>query len=783
MEESKYMKTNKRNLLGRTLFTMGLFLIGFVLHTPDKASAEEITYKVTDHYVTGDGSTDDTYAINALLDKAATLADGDVLVLEFPAGRYNVTNWLHIYSNTTLKLDKDAEIYRADISAPIIMNVGSNGTKQKTSASGGGYKLSQNIKIIGGTFNGGNISKALNSGNVINISHAQNVLFDGVTVKNSYGAHLIELSGVKNATIRNCSFSGFRPKKATRKIEEKALNNTGYAAKECIQLDYTYSDPKTVSMNWCPGYYSDKTPCKDILIEKNTFTNYPRGVGNHHGRESFSKLYTKNVTIRNNTFKNMYVKAPNGKTLYENVIYLHSFRNAVVENNTITNAGTGICLSYDTNSKVRNNKITNVKSCGIIASNYSSGGTISGNTISDTVRFGIRVKKHSKVTTVTKNNIHKNNSKLNIQIPAGIAVDGSAGSYIKNITNNTISDTAKKGIALNNVSYTNSITGNKISNSHGYGVYVANTKTLNSLSNNRISNSSKQGIYVSNTQTLGSVSGNKVSNSLAHGVYLSKITNVNSVSNNEVATSSKHGITLTVCQNVKTVSNNKVSNAKKYGIYVFNTLNLTTLTKNTVYSCDKADITLYQSNCTTLSDNVITGSPKQNGIYVTKKSKVKTISNNDIKNSGQNGISVSANAVVKSITKNTIENSKKNGICVSTKGKVTSITSNHVIDSAIGISILNTHCKQISKNEITTTKKYGICSTTATVDVMHKNKLTSYKRAGIVFCKKSKGKQLYRNVFKKGKGKDILKDDSSKFHKKKASKKKKKKTSSKKKAL
>ena len=86
----------------------------------------------------------------------------------------------------------------------------------------------------------------------------------------------------------------------------------------------------------------DKTPCQDILIENNTFTDYPRGVGNHHGCDAFPGLYSSNIKIRNNTFKDMYVTTPNGKKLYEYAITLHSFANAVVENNTIENAGSAV---------------------------------------------------------------------------------------------------------------------------------------------------------------------------------------------------------------------------------------------------------------------------------------------------------------------------------------------------------------------------------------------------------------------------------------------------------
>ena len=119
--------------------------------------AKEVEYNAKEQGVTGNGSTNDIRAINRLLEKAKYLPDGDTLVVHFPEGRYLIDDWIRIYSNTTLILDENAEIYRTNTMYPIMMNVGSDGTRKETSSAGGGYNLSENIRIVGGIFNGGDV--------------------------------------------------------------------------------------------------------------------------------------------------------------------------------------------------------------------------------------------------------------------------------------------------------------------------------------------------------------------------------------------------------------------------------------------------------------------------------------------------------------------------------------------------------------------------------------------------------------------------------------------------
>lgn len=592
------MKLNKKNII---LSMASLSLVAAVFFfNPQKAQAKDVTFRVTDYGATGNGQTDDTKAINQLLDEAAYLSDGDTLVLTFPAGRYNISDWLHIRSNTTLDLSAGAELYRTNTMYPLMMNVGNDGTRKENSSSGGGYKLSENIKIIGGTINGGNIAKAATTGNVVNFAHAQNIELQGVTFKNCYGAHLLEFSGVKDSIVHFCDFSGFRPEKAsdTALNFDSGLNTTGYSAKECIQLDYTYFNTKNKNLQWCPSYYSDKTPCENITIESNTFHDYPRGIGNHHGRETFSDLYTDHITIRNNAFTNMTVTAPNGKAIYDHTILLHSFKNALVENNTITNAGSGVLLVYDSNSMIRNNTISALQSSAIILSKNTSGSNITLNHLTDIPRYGISVTGTASANSFTNNTL--TTGLANKKMINGVTVTGASAS-IKTISGNTINNCAKGAVCVakskcNSLS-NNTITGVKNMNS----VIISGKTNLKKISKNTIRYSGKNAISVGGASTVSYIGSNTITNSSGNGICVFDHSKVGSVTKNKV-TKSKIGISV-LNSRCNKVTSNIVNTAKKSGICS------TTATLNYVQK------------------NKISNT-KKGGIIICKKSKAKRVAQN-----------------------------------------------------------------------------------------------------------------------------------------------------------
>lgn len=632
-----------KKFLRYAIAAAGLFLCTICLSPSGNTSAKEIQYNVTSYGVKGNGTTNDTDAINDLLEKAADLSSGDTLVLYFPNGKYAIDDWLRIYSNTTLKLADKAEIFRSKIQYPLMMNVGSDGTRMENSPAGGGYNLSKNIKIIGGTLNGGNISKAKESGNLINFAHAQNITFDGVTIKNCYGAHLIELSGVKNASIKNCDFSGFRTKKEleTSLNEDKNLNKTGYAAKECIQLDYTYNHSTKKTFQWCPGYWSDKTACQNITIENNSFHDYPRGVGNHHGRETFSNLWTQNIIIRNNTFKNMYVMTPTGKKLYENAILLHSFKNAVVEGNTIENAGTGVLLVYDSGSAIRNNVMTNLQSTAIVAAKTSAGSTVTGNVLTDIPRYGISVTGTANVKSFA-NNILKKGAQGKKMIN-GITVSGPAA-YITTVSGNKISGCTQFGISLLNVKKVKNVVSNQFASCKKAAICVSKSNCT-SIMNNIIKGVKKSNsVLVAHKSKVKKLSGNTITNSGKNALSIGNGSQVSSVSKNIITNAAGNGICVFAKAKAGNITGNKITGTR-IGISILNS-RCNKVLKNTVNKSKKIGICSTTATVNFIQKNKIT-SAKKAGIVCCKKSKGKKISGNKFKKIKGRKIAVDATSRIK----------------------------------------------------------------------------------------------------------------------------------------
>lgn len=634
------MKLNKKNII---LSMASLSLVAAVFFfNPQKAQAKDVTFRVTDYGATGNGQTDDTKAINQLLDEAAYLSDGDTLVLTFPAGRYNISDWLHIRSNTTLDLSAGAELYRTNTMYPLMMNVGNDGTRKENSSSGGGYKLSENIKIIGGTINGGNIAKAATTGNVVNFAHAQNIELQGVTFNNCYGAHLLEFSGVKDSIVHFCDFSGFRPEMAsdTALNFDSGLNTTGYSAKECIQLDYTYFNTKNKNLQWCPSYYSDKTPCENITIESNTFHDYPRGIGNHHGRETFSDLYTDHITIRNNAFTNMTVTAPNGKAIYDHTILLHSFKNALVENNTITNAGSGVLLVYDSNSTIRNNTISALQSSAIILSKNTSGSNITLNHLTDIPRYGISVTGTASANSFTNNTL--TTGLANKKMINGVTVTGASAS-IKTISGNTINNCSQFGISLLSVKKVQNVLSNTISNCAKGAVCVAKSK-CNSLSNNTITGAENM-----------------------NSVIISGKTNLKKISKNTIRYSGKNAISVGGASTVSYIGSNTITNSSGNGICVFDHSKVGSVTKNKVTK-SKIGISVLKSRCNKVTSNIV-NTAKKSGICSTTAT-LNYVQKNKVSNTKKGGIIICKKSKAKRVAQNSFSKVKGKKIGIDRSSKV-----------------------------------------------------------------------------------------------------------------
>ncbi len=96
-------------LAKRTISTLlALAIGGLVLAVSPTSASAATTFNVRDFGATGDGSTNDTPAINRAIVAANAASGGGVV--EFPAGTYRSANSIHMLSNVTLDLASGATI-------------------------------------------------------------------------------------------------------------------------------------------------------------------------------------------------------------------------------------------------------------------------------------------------------------------------------------------------------------------------------------------------------------------------------------------------------------------------------------------------------------------------------------------------------------------------------------------------------------------------------------------------------------------------------------------------
>ncbi|MDE6759072.1 MAG: right-handed parallel beta-helix repeat-containing protein [Lachnospiraceae bacterium] len=306
-----------------------LFILALL--SPINVFAKTYYYNVTDYGADGSDRKDDTSAIQKLLDEAT---ENDTIVIKFPAGTYYISRPLYIQSNTKLQLNSKATIRRSNHGLGHNMLRTSDASHVSTGYPG--YTLAHNITITGGTWDGGDISKAKQTSNLIYIGHSSNVTISNATIKNCYGAHSVEFAGVKNGTVKNCNFYGFR-------------YDSDRFTSEAIQIDVCYKDRS--SGKWTPGFELDKTACTNILIENNTIKDYPRGIGAHHVLKGH---YSTNITIRNNKIARS-SSSTQGKCMTG--ILLMGTNKVSISKNTINHYYYGIMIKNSKKLSIKNNKL------------------------------------------------------------------------------------------------------------------------------------------------------------------------------------------------------------------------------------------------------------------------------------------------------------------------------------------------------------------------------------------------------------------------------------------
>ncbi|MDO4555231.1 MAG: right-handed parallel beta-helix repeat-containing protein [Lachnospiraceae bacterium] len=253
---------------------------------------------------------------------------GGKLVLK--KGTYKISNTLYVPSNTTIELKAGATLKKINKAkgkikpAKNMFVLVSYNKKDKKNASSK-YNGPKNIKFIGHGETSVIDLGYIEGAHGISASHNQNLTFENITFKGENGGHYIELAGAKNVVIKNNRF--LAAKDSTR---SKLYN------KEAINIDTADSNTGGFTLSWSK---KDQTPNVNISIYNNTFDGVNRAIGTHKysqkkdakGKYSASSknVYHQNITIRSNTFKNV----------YDNAIFIMNWKDTTIDSNQFTKLG------------------------------------------------------------------------------------------------------------------------------------------------------------------------------------------------------------------------------------------------------------------------------------------------------------------------------------------------------------------------------------------------------------------------------------------------------------
>lgn len=247
----------------------------------------------------GDGTTDDTAAIQAALDARKT--GGTIL---FPFGVYKLTASVYFYSDQALLFEQGATLLQGAAIDNLMMN--------RSTADMGGYEATHNVLICGATFDGGSYSV---NNTLFGICHSRDITLRDCCFRNAFGTwHDMEINSSKNVLVEHCRLEGSR--------------KTG--ANGClIQIDsYNNTDTWPWGNGKVDGTVSHLVEIKGCCFSDCTLAP---AIGNH------SAAVVNGIRIHDNIFE--------GIVSERGAIAFQSAKNVDVYGNTFIGCGTGVQIA------------------------------------------------------------------------------------------------------------------------------------------------------------------------------------------------------------------------------------------------------------------------------------------------------------------------------------------------------------------------------------------------------------------------------------------------------
>jgi hypothetical protein len=244
--------------------------------------------------------------------------------IRFTKGSYKITKQLKLYSDTTIILDKGAELIRYCTNPMLMTYVNPNVDYN--------FNATKNITIKG---DGSLVGHGLKvTGTILTIFHSSNFRIEGIHFKGVYKSHAIDIAGSEKVHIKDVSFSG-------------RIINLEKPVKEEIQYDFAYYSGIPYFLKNAKVYNGNH--CRDIVIENCSFQDSNTCIGTH--TETASNKKHTNICVKGCKAKG--IGLVNGEGTFLTLINIDG---AEIKDNEISNFARGIEINacsvfYDNSSR------------------------------------------------------------------------------------------------------------------------------------------------------------------------------------------------------------------------------------------------------------------------------------------------------------------------------------------------------------------------------------------------------------------------------------------------
>lgn len=412
----------------------------------------------------------------------------------------------------------------------------------------------------------------------------------------------------------------------------------------------------------------------NFLVENNkAYSNGNHGI-------IFSRRCNNNIIRNNQSYNNA----------LSGIMLDRDSNNNIVEGNIVYGNVNGIALYGSDNNQIKNNHVYSNQR-GILAKDFSTGNTISGNTIEQNTQYGIYFYGGALQNTITANQIN-NNTKNGVYIKGPNNIIGPDNDIYNN----------QNGVYLydSGANY-NIIQNNNIHDNTRDGITIKKGDD-NQISNNQITDNTKTGIIIRAGDS-NRVTDNQILRNGLHGVYIYGGSNYNTIGSNQIKYNQTRGIYIKDSSNTKAMTN-AITNNQSSGIYLlrstFNEL------ESNVLSDNQRGVSIKEnSHQNQFLDNTISYNGDY-GIYITGYSALNQIKVNQIYGNGKDGLYLS-NASRTVIYGNNIYSNNRYGLYFYKMSNSNTVESNLITDHSKGVYIKKSDLTVLKQNEISL-NKYAI---------------------------------------------------------------------------